>query len=152
MAGPSPPWHPAIPLFAQGKARAQAKERHCDADRYPRYSTVEGSCLKRRQIRVLRRLDDTRRDLRWLSHSDRVHYAVTGLGEWTTQGAFSDADRARDAKAEWLENGHPQKQKWKDFSVCTLASAAFPVDLAPRQIYAHAAEYAGRNNVSAVPR
>ncbi len=84
-------------------------------------------------------------DYGMISHGDRVHYAVTGLGGWTTQSAFSDADSARDLSSVWLEDGDRRKPLWHDFTVCALASAAFPVGLAPRHVAATTAEYAGKS-------
>ncbi|WP_180982435.1 patatin-like phospholipase family protein [Methylocella silvestris] len=81
-------------------------------------------------------------DYQMLSHGDRVHYAVTGLGGWQTSSRFSDGDLGRDIDAQSLADGRPNKQ-WKDFTICALASAAFPVGLAPRQIHALSKEYDG---------
>jgi hypothetical protein len=69
-----------------------------------------------------------------ISHGDRVHYAVTGLGTWDSESEFADNDQKRDLKAEWLVRPDPDKPNWKDYAVCALASAAFPVGLAPRLI------------------
>lgn len=80
-------------------------------------------------------------DYRMMSHGDRVHYVVAGLGDWDTQSEFSDSDRGRDIETKSLVSQYPEKQIWNDFAVCALASAAFPVGLAPRQIYAVLKEY-----------
>jgi hypothetical protein len=69
-----------------------------------------------------------------ISHGDRVHYAVTGLGMWDSTSAFADNDQKRELKAEFLVAPDPDKPNWKDYAVCALASAAFPVGLAPRLI------------------
>jgi hypothetical protein len=69
-----------------------------------------------------------------ISHGDRVHYAVTGLGTWDSTSAFADNDQKRELKAEFLVAPDPDKPNWKDYAVCALASAAFPVGLAPRLI------------------
>ena len=69
-----------------------------------------------------------------ISHGDRVHYAVTGLGTWdseSSKSAFADNDQKRELKAECLVPDNPD---WKDYAVCALASAAFPVGLSPRLI------------------
>jgi hypothetical protein len=79
-----------------------------------------------------------------ISHGDRVHYAVTGLGAWDTTSDFADNDQKRELKAECLVPNNPD---WKDYAVCALASAAFPVGLAPRLIGATLGkpdEYKGR--------
>jgi hypothetical protein len=80
-------------------------------------------------------------DYHMMSHGDRVHYAVAGLGDWDTESEFSDSDRGRDIDTKSLVSPYPEKQIWNDFAVCALASAAFPVGLAPRQIYAALNEY-----------
>ncbi|MGH6800321.1 MAG: hypothetical protein ACRECZ_02710, partial [Methylocella sp.] len=73
------------------------------------------------------------------SHGDRVHYAVTGLGTWnseTSKSAFADHDQKRTIAAQWLVTpaSDSREPNWKDYTVCALASAAFPVGLAPRLI------------------
>ncbi len=70
-----------------------------------------------------------------ISHGDRVHYAVTGLGAWDSEkskSAFADSDQKRKIEAASLVI--PKNPDWKDYAVCALASAAFPVGLAPRLI------------------
>ena len=71
-----------------------------------------------------------------ISHGDRVHYAVTGLGTWNTTSEFADNDQKRELKAECLVTPDPDplKPNWKDYTVCALASAAYPVGLSPRLI------------------
>ena len=74
-----------------------------------------------------------------ISHGDRVHYAVTGLGTWNSKNsksAFADQDQKRTIDAQWLvtPSSDPMEANWKDYAVCALASAAFPVGLAPRLI------------------
>ncbi len=70
-----------------------------------------------------------------ISHGDRVHYAVTGLGTWDSPNSksdFADNDQKREiAAASLVIPGNPD---WKDYAVCALASAAFPVGLSPRLI------------------
>lgn len=73
-------------------------------------------------------------DYHMISHGDRVHYGVTGLGDWESPSAFADDDQPRKIGAAELVGNAGDKQKWKDFSICSLASAAFPVGLAPREI------------------
>ncbi|MGB6372998.1 MAG: hypothetical protein WBF22_06280 [Methylocella sp.] len=67
-----------------------------------------------------------------ISHGDRVHYAVTGLGTWNSKSDFADNDQKREIAAAGLVI--PGNPDWKDYAVCALASAAFPVGLAPRLI------------------
>ncbi|MGH6830714.1 MAG: hypothetical protein ACREDG_06135, partial [Methylocella sp.] len=71
-----------------------------------------------------------------ISHGDRVHYAVTGLGGWDSTSDFADNDQKRELKTDWLvkPDPDPHKPNWKDYAICALASAAFPVGLAPRLI------------------
>jgi hypothetical protein len=67
-----------------------------------------------------------------ISHGDRVHYAVTGLGTWDSKSAFADNDQNREIEAASLVI--PKNREWQDYAICALASAAFPVGLAPRLI------------------
>jgi len=70
-----------------------------------------------------------------ISHGDRVHYAVTGLGTWDSENsksAFADSDQKREIEAASLVI--PKNPEWRDYAICALASAAFPVGLAPRLI------------------
>ena len=70
-----------------------------------------------------------------ISHGDRVHYVLKGLGAWSTKSKFADSDKGRELEAVWLAAGNGgQKAKWKDYAICALASSAFPVGLAPRLI------------------
>ncbi|WP_198017260.1 patatin-like phospholipase family protein [Methylocapsa acidiphila] len=76
-------------------------------------------------------------DYHMISHGDRVHYAVNGLGDWPSHSPFADNDKPRKINAADLviDQSDPQKSlKWKDYAICALASAAFPVGLAPREI------------------
>lgn len=73
-------------------------------------------------------------DHHMISHGDRVHYAVTGLGDKPSPSPFADNDQLRKIDAAELVGDADGKQKWKDYSICALASAAFPVGLAPREI------------------
>ncbi len=83
-------------------------------------------------------------DYHMITHGDRVHYAVTGVGTWASPSLFADTDRKREIDAAWLVNGHARKALWKSYSICALASAAFPIGLAPREIDAGIEEYDGR--------
>ena len=49
---------------------------------------------------------------------------------------FADNDQKREIDAKWLvtPGSDPGSRDWKDYAVCALASAAFPVGLAPRLI------------------
>jgi hypothetical protein len=85
-----------------------------------------------------------------ISHGDRVHYAVAGLGKWNSENsksAFADNDKKRDIKASWLATPRSGStdMAWKDYAVCALASGAFPIGLAPRLIGAKPQdEYVGK--------
>jgi hypothetical protein len=102
-----------------------------------------------------------------ISHGDRVHYALEGLGSWSEVSAFGDRDKKRTLEAAWLairdealkgleelkklkeqrtlteqekqeleklEKLQKQKEQCKDYSICAIASGAFPIGLAPRLI------------------
>jgi hypothetical protein len=86
-----------------------------------------------------------------ISHGDRVHYALSGLGSWPATSDFGTKDQKRELDAAWLATGdETQRAQWKDYSICAVASGAFPVGLAPRLIGAKlgtepkANEYDGR--------
>ena len=70
-------------------------------------------------------------DYHMIAHGDRVHYAVTDVGTWDTKSAFADNDKQRPLSANSLITRDPA---WRNYAVCALASSAFPVGLAPRQI------------------
>jgi hypothetical protein len=73
-------------------------------------------------------------DYHMISHGDRVHYSVTGLGVWHSPSAFADNDKPRPIAAAQLVGNAEGKRIWQDYGVCALGSAAFPVGLAPREI------------------
>jgi hypothetical protein len=88
------------------------------------------------------------------THGDRVHYIVTDLGgrklqdsDWvahdkgiplsvTTLPPYGETATA-------LEAGH--YPAWNTYGECALASAAFPIGLAPRQLAFPVDQYFGRN-------
>ena len=70
-------------------------------------------------------------DYHMITHGDRVHYAVTDVGTWDTKSAFADNDKQRPLSTNSLIAGD---FAWRNYAVCALASSAFPVGLAPRQI------------------
>jgi hypothetical protein len=74
-------------------------------------------------------------DYHMISHGDRVHFAVSGVGSWTTSSEFADRDKKRSLSTETLitPTGKPGSG-WKDYAICALASSAFPIGLSPRQI------------------
>jgi hypothetical protein len=70
-----------------------------------------------------------------ISHGDRVHYALNGLGGWPEVSVFGKNDKPRTLEATWLtSNIQDQQMLWRDYSICAVASGAFPVGLAPRLI------------------
>jgi Patatin-like phospholipase len=71
-------------------------------------------------------------DYHMIAHGDRVHYSVSGVGTWGTKSPFADNDKQRRISAETLVRG--RDPNWTNYAVCALASSAFPVGLAPRQI------------------
>ena len=74
-------------------------------------------------------------DYHMISHGDRVHYAVEGVGSWPASSEFADHDKQRPLSAADLiaPTGEPSA-RWKDYAICALASSAFPVGLSARQI------------------
>jgi Patatin-like phospholipase len=70
-------------------------------------------------------------DYHMIAHGDRVHYAVTDVGTWKTESPFADNDKRRPLSTKTLSPADPN---WRNYAVCALASSAFPVGLAPRQI------------------
>lgn len=106
------------------------------------------------------RLAFTGGDYHMLSHGDRAHFIVTGLGGWRTQSVFCDGDLGAGLAAAWLAPPPPpappasdaqiaaavadaaaKRDAWKDFTICALASAAFPVGLSARHVFATTADY-----------
>ena len=90
-------------------------------------------------------------DYHMISHGDRVHYALSGIGSWKTESPFAEADKSRSLDiGAIIGAGSASKDEWKDYAVCALGSSAFPVGLAPRLIGATLGEnlkeneYAGR--------
>lgn len=76
-----------------------------------------------------------------IAHGDRAHYAVSGVGAWQRVSGFGEADKARPIDKKELSGDGAERAKWKDFSICALASSAYPVGLAPRLIGATQDEY-----------
>ena len=74
-------------------------------------------------------------DYHMISHGDRVHYCLSGVGEWPSSSAFADHDKKRLLSTKNLIAPTGQlASDWKDYAICALASSAFPVGLSPRQI------------------
>jgi hypothetical protein len=70
-----------------------------------------------------------------ISHGDRVHYRVEGVGTWTASSQFADHDKQRPISvADLIGPAGEPTAKWKDYAICALASSAFPVGLSARQL------------------
>ncbi|MEF3366039.1 patatin-like phospholipase family protein [Methylocystis sp. 9N] len=70
-----------------------------------------------------------------LTHGDRAHFRVQGLGSWNTSSVFADNDYSILLQKDALKDANaatPTKGPWRDFAVCALASSAFPIGLSPR--------------------
>lgn len=82
-----------------------------------------------------------------ISHADRAHYRIAGAGGWTGADAvspFGESDASLSLTAVQFPSP-AARGAWKDFSVCALASGAFPVGLSARVIGVESvAAYAGR--------
>ncbi|NOW48238.1 hypothetical protein FHW96_004426 [Novosphingobium sp. SG751A] len=97
-------------------------------------------------------------DYPMVNHADRAHYRFSGLGTAATVSEFGQRDPAQSLYAAQL-TGPVQTQlpveslllppgspwaDWYRFGNTILASAAFPIGLAPRSIAATRGDYAGR--------
>ncbi len=89
-------------------------------------------------------------DYHMISHGDRAHYVLSGVGSWATHSDFADNDPSRDNLDIEMIVSAAVRDQWKDYAVCALGSSAFPVGLAPRLIGARPREdYFGRRYPSA---
>ncbi|MDQ0563241.1 hypothetical protein QO004_005050 [Rhizobium mesoamericanum] len=84
-------------------------------------------------------------DYGMMSHGDRVHYRVLGLGSWENSSAFANADTGRSLAVENLLVGGQPSADWKDYALSAVASGAFPLGLAAREWNARVEDYIGRN-------
>jgi hypothetical protein len=75
------------------------------------------------------------------SHGDRVHYVVNGLGRWNTVSPWASQDVATPIDASGLSSANEPSLEWRKFALSAIASGAFPVGLAPRQIEATTGGY-----------
>jgi hypothetical protein len=81
------------------------------------------------------------------AHGDRVHYIIEGIGTApSADNVWLANDSARTLAAGTLPkfNEEPSAD-WSRYGTCALASSAFPVGLAPRQISASLKEYTQRS-------
>lgn len=76
-----------------------------------------------------------------MSHGDRVHFAVAGLGGAVRPNTWCTEDPATTVPKNTLGTAAPD---WQSFADGALASSAFPIGLAPRRITATLADYAVR--------
>jgi len=81
------------------------------------------------------------------THGDRVHYIINGLGSGASaKNTWLDDDSGRGLPIGTLPaGGQTLPTEWDRYGTCALASSAFPVGLAPRQITAPLADYMQRS-------
>ncbi|PKM38205.1 MAG: hypothetical protein CVV06_01960 [Gammaproteobacteria bacterium HGW-Gammaproteobacteria-10] len=83
-----------------------------------------------------------------LSHADRAHYVIEGLGTATFASAWANADRAFPsldvATLTTSTTGETLPSAWKSYSQHTLASGAFPIGLSARFFEASKLDYKKR--------
>ncbi|ARO32333.1 acyltransferase/acylhydrolase/lysophospholipase domain-containing protein (plasmid) [Rhizobium sp. NXC14] len=116
------------------------------ADPYPYISSKLDIYLTISNLRgVPYSVNFTGGDYGMMSHGDRIHYRVLGLGNWNSTSAFADTDTGRVLKVKnLLVDGQPSGD-WNDYSLGAVASAAFPLGLAAREWSARVDDYTGRN-------
>jgi hypothetical protein len=78
------------------------------------------------------------------SHGDRAHFVVNGLGSWDTASPWASKDSGKPIDVSGLAGATGAGPEWKNFAFCAIASGAFPIGLAPRQIEAATDVYATR--------
>lgn len=83
------------------------------------------------------------------THGDRVHYAIAGLGsnaglknDWISKDSFTPLSTATLADCAAMQKPTPE---WDRYGTCALASSAFPIGLATRQIAAPIEDYLKRS-------
>jgi hypothetical protein len=81
------------------------------------------------------------------THGDRVHYGITGLGTGiSAENKWLSKDSGRALGIDTLPaRGQEPPADWDRYGTAALASSAFPVGLAPRQLSAPIAEYDTRS-------
>src|ERR1700751_2627205 len=82
------------------------------------------------------------------THGDRVHYTISGLGNGvSTKNEWVCADTSEPLAVSTLPPlGEKQlPDTWDRYGTCALASSAFPIGLAPRQIAAPISGYEKRS-------
>ena len=81
------------------------------------------------------------------THGDRVHYDIRGLGTGTSaENEWLAKDNGRALGVDTLPvRGQALPADWDRYGTAALASSAFPVGLAPRQLAAPIADYEKRS-------
>jgi hypothetical protein len=81
------------------------------------------------------------------THGDRAHYTITGLGSGpSADNGWLRGDSGRELDINTLPGaGQPIPPQWCRYGTCALASSAFPLGLAPRQLSATLEEYTDRS-------
>lgn len=85
-----------------------------------------------------------------ITHGDRAHYVISGLGGCDTHDSDWLAEDAREAATALSVNTLPQHaaapipEEWDDYGTAALASGAFPIGLAPRGLRYAARHYTRR--------
>jgi len=81
-----------------------------------------------------------------MSHGDRVHYAVDGIGVHGGENGWLSSDPAIALSVSDVPKGdQPLNGDWKDYGEAALASAAFPIGLAARCITSNTRYYDKRS-------
>ncbi len=80
-----------------------------------------------------------------LNHGDRAHFVLNGVGATHRPSAWADSDRHTEiAVTDLPVGGAAMPAKWQAYLQAALASSAFPIGLAPRQLDATTADYHDR--------
>ncbi len=80
-----------------------------------------------------------------LNHGDRTHFVLTGIGGASRSSEWADGDTGDTIAANTLpKDGAPLSKEWEDYLQAALASSAFPIGLASRQINSGTHQYNGR--------
>ena len=89
------------------------------------------------------------------THSDRAHYIIRGLGTGKSlYNKWINEDSGRELDIAYLPRQRPtlpqewkqyEQCKWNLYGTCALASSAFPIGLAPRQIDGEITEFRERS-------
>lgn len=69
-----------------------------------------------------------------LSHGDRLHYTITGLGSGTFTSTWAVPDPLRPLNTAGLAGGALPNPDWQGFGAASVGSSAFPVGLSARII------------------